>query len=166
MVLYKIGKDEGFNPLFPVLWNLNIKRYVFIVGQRDSVTAAMTIVFSIILLAIASAYLVMPAAAEGDLSPVVPLSLVMVLWLFLRGKFFPRKWQSLEVGDTKQVGIGKRIFLAEWIVVCFTVMTFFMLAARDTGFEFMYVSGMVPVLFIFMPVIDISLYKLRTNRMR
>jgi len=166
MVLYKIGKDEGFNPLFPVLWNLNIKRYVFIVVKRDSFTAALTVVFSMILLATALAYLAMPAAAEGNLSPAAPLSLVMVLWLFLRGKFFPRKWQSLEAGDTKQVGIGKRIFLAEWIVVCFTVMTFFMLAARDTGFEFMYVLGMVPVLFIFMPVIDISLYKLRTNRMR
>jgi len=30
----------------------------------------------------------------------------------------------------------------------------------------MYVLGMVFVLFIFIPVIDISLYKLRTNRMR
>ncbi len=166
MVLYKIGKEKGFNPLFPALLNLGTKRYVFIAGQRDSITAAMTIVFSMILLASAVAYLVMPAAAEGDLSPVVPLSLVMVLWLFLKGKFFPRKWQSLEAGDTKQVGIGKCIFLAEWIVVCFTVMMFFMLAARDTGFEFMYLLGMVPVMFIFMPVIDISLYKLRTNRMR
>ena len=166
MVLYKIGQDEGFNPLFPVLLHLNVKRYVFIVSRRNSFSAALTVVFSAISLAIAVACLIMPTVTMGNLSPVVPLSLVMVLWLFLIGRFFPRKWKLLETGEPKQVGIGKSVFLTEWVFVCFTAMTFFMLAARDTGYDFMYVLGMVFVLFIFIPVIDISLYKLRTNRMR
>ena len=166
MVLYKIGKDEGFNPLFPVLLNLNVQRYVFIVSRQDSFTAAMTVFFSAILLAIAVACLVMPMAAEGNLSSAVPLSLAMVLWPLLRGRFFPREWQSIEAGDPKQVGIGKGVFLAEWVVVCSTVMMFFMLAARDTGFGFMYILAMVFVALIFVPLIDVSLYLLRTNRMR
>lgn len=166
MVLYKIGQDEGFNPLFPVLLHLNVKRYVFIVSRRNSFSAALTVVFSAILLAIAVACLVMPRVTMGHLSPVVPLSLVMVLWFFLISRFFPRKWQSLETGEPKQVGIGKSVLLTEWDIVCFTVMTFFMLAARDTGYDFMYVLGMVFALFLFIPIIDISLYKLRTNRMR
>lgn len=166
MVLYKIGQDEGFNPLFPVLLYLNVKRYVFIVSRRNGFSAALTVVFSAILLAIAVACLVMPRVTMGHLSPVVPLSLVMVLWFFLISRFFPRKWQSLETGEPKQVGIGKSVLLTEWVIVCFTVMTFFMLAARDTGYDFMYVLGMVFALFLFIPIIDISLYKLRTNRMR
>ena len=166
MVLYKAGKKQGLNPLFPFLLNLNIKRYVFVVGRRDSFSAGMTVVFSVILLAITVFCFVMPTAAEGNLSPSVPLSLAMVLWLLLRERFFPREWQSIEAGHPKQVGINKGVFLAEWVVVCSTVMMFFMLAARDTGFGFMYILAMLFVALIFVPLMDVSLYLLRTNRMR